>query len=79
MVFRIWRINYAENVLYVSGTAVQGNVGSVLQICDTKLTVITNTEKTKTKAKAERKRMHETSSKELRELLKILFNGKYQR
>lgn len=34
---RVWRINYAENVLYVSGTAVQGNVGSVLQVCDTKL------------------------------------------
>jgi len=35
---RIWRINYAENVLYVSGAAVQGQVGSVIQVCDTKLT-----------------------------------------
>ncbi|XP_023336994.1 39S ribosomal protein L3, mitochondrial [Eurytemora carolleeae] len=34
---RIWRINYEENVLYVSGTAVQGNTGSILQVCDTKL------------------------------------------
>jgi len=34
---RVWRINYAENVLYVSGPSVQGKTGSVLQICDTKL------------------------------------------
>jgi len=35
---RIWRINYTENVLYVTGTAVQGDVGSIVQVCDTKLT-----------------------------------------
>jgi len=34
---RIWRINYLENVLYVSGPSVQGNTGSVVQVCDTKL------------------------------------------
>jgi len=33
---RIWRINYAENVIYVSGPAVQGITGAVLQVCDTK-------------------------------------------
>jgi len=34
---RVWRINYAENVLYVSGPSVQGVTGSVLHVCDTKL------------------------------------------
>jgi hypothetical protein len=36
---RVWRINYKENVLYVQGNAVQGPVGSLLQICDSKLPV----------------------------------------
>jgi len=34
---RIWRINYEENVLYVSGPSIQGATGAVLQVCDTKL------------------------------------------
>jgi len=34
---RIHRINYAENVLYVSGASVPGPIGSVLQVSDTKL------------------------------------------
>jgi large subunit ribosomal protein L3 len=34
---KIWRINYEDNVLYVSGAAVQGGTGAVLQVCDTKL------------------------------------------
>ena len=37
--YRVWRINYAENVLYVSGPSVQGVTGSVLHVCDTKLYV----------------------------------------
>eukprot|EP00088_Acartia_fossae_P068539 TRINITY_DN8719_c0_g1_i2.p1 TRINITY_DN8719_c0_g1~~TRINITY_DN8719_c0_g1_i2.p1 ORF type:complete len:388 (-),score=53.94 TRINITY_DN8719_c0_g1_i2:405-1568(-) len=32
---RIWRINYEENVLYVSGCAIMGKTGSVVQVCDT--------------------------------------------
>jgi len=34
---RVWRINHEESVLYVSGVAVQGKVGSVVQICDTRI------------------------------------------
>jgi len=34
---KIWRINYAENVIYVSGQAVQGPTGSVLQVSDCKM------------------------------------------
>ena len=34
---RVWRINHAESVLYVSGVAVQGKTGSVVQVCDTRI------------------------------------------
>jgi len=34
---RIWRINHEESVLYVSGASVQGDTGSVVQICDTRI------------------------------------------
>eukprot|EP00092_Neocalanus_flemingeri_P001256 GFUD01001342.1.p1 GENE.GFUD01001342.1~~GFUD01001342.1.p1 ORF type:complete len:390 (-),score=83.74 GFUD01001342.1:11-1138(-) len=34
---RVWRINHAESVLYVTGVSVQGKVGSVVQICDTRI------------------------------------------
>ena len=33
---RVWRINHAESVLYVSGPSVMGKTGDVLQICDTR-------------------------------------------
>jgi len=34
---RVWRINHAESVLYVSGASVQGSTGSIVQICDTRI------------------------------------------
>jgi len=34
---RVWRINHEESVIYVSGVSVQGKVGSVVQICDTRI------------------------------------------
>jgi len=34
---KVWRINHEDSVLYVSGPSVQGNTGSVLQVCDTRL------------------------------------------
>jgi len=34
---RVWRINHAESVLYVSGASVMGHTGDVVQICDTRI------------------------------------------
>lgn len=34
---RVWRINHAESVLYVSGCSVPGNTGDAVQICDTRI------------------------------------------
>ena len=32
---RVWRINHAESVLYVSGLSVPGKTGDVVQVCST--------------------------------------------
>ena len=32
---RVWRINHAESVLYVSGLSVPGRTGDVVQVCCT--------------------------------------------
>ena len=34
---RVWRINHAESVLYVSGLSVPGKTGDVVQVCCTVL------------------------------------------
>lgn len=34
---RVWRINHAESVLYVSGLSVPGKTGDVVQVCDTRI------------------------------------------
>ena len=59
---RVWRINHAESVLYVSGLSVPGKTGDVVQVCCTVYyTVLYCTVHTSPQERSSHEKLYKTS------------------